>query len=180
MKKRIQSLLTASALLLVSVIATAAQQEHQHQHDTQRPADQHQHDTMDMSAMMKEPHHVLAMAYLQNLATFGKALRDNVDSTKSVDGDFARAAVSEMRRSFDSMQQHVADHMKSMPADMQSHMNMMMQGMNAHTSAINQSLTALEREIQAETPSATKVSASAAEIVKHIDEMGKSHGDHKM
>jgi hypothetical protein len=78
------------------------------------------------------------------------------------------------------MQQHMADHMKSMPADMQSHMGMMMQGMDAHLSAIKQSLTALERETQADMPSASKVSASAGEIVKHIDEMGHSHGDHKM
>lgn len=161
-------------LVLAMAIAAAAQHEHHAQPPQQKPG------SMDMSTMMQEPHHVLAMSYMQNLATFAKALRDQVDSTKTVDAEFARAAATEMRRSFDSMQQHMADHMKSMPADMQSHMGMIMNEMDTHVSAIKQSLTALEREIQVETPSASKVSASAGEIVKHLDEMGHSHADHKM
>ena len=161
-------------IVLASAIGGAAQHEHHAEPAQQKPG------SMDMSKMMQEPHHVLAMAYMQNLAAFAKALRDQTDSAKTVDGEFARAAVSEMRRSFDATQQHMADNMKSMPADMQPHMSMMMQGMDTHLSAIKQSLTALEREILADTPSATKISASAGEIVKHIDEMGQSHADHKM
>lgn len=174
MKNRTISMIVAiSALVFTSAIGAA-----QHQHPAQ--TDQQKSGSMDMSKMMQEPHHVLAMAYVQNLATFAKALRDQVDSTKTVDGEFARAAVAEMRRSFDSMQQHMADHMKAMPADMQSHMGMMMQGMDAHVSAIKQSLAALEREIQADTPSASKVSTSAGEIVKHSGEMGSAPMQHKM
>ena len=161
-------------LMLASAIGAAAQHEHHTQPAQQKPA------SMDMGKMMQEPRHVLAMAYMQNLAAFAKALHDQTDSTKTVDGEFARVAVSEMRRSFDATQQHIADHMKSMPADMQSHMGMMMQAMDTHLSAIKQSLTALEREIQADTPSASKVSTSAGEIVKHIEEMGHSHTEHKM
>jgi hypothetical protein len=161
-------------LMLASAIGAASQHEHHTQPPQQKPG------SMDMNKMMQDPHHVLSMAYMQNLATFARGLRNQVDSTKTVDGEFARTAVSEMRRSFDAMQQHVADHMKSMPADMQSHMSTVMQAMDTHVSAIKQSLTSLEREIQADTPSASKVSASAGEIVKHIDEMGQSHGDHKM
>ena len=161
-------------LVVASAIGAAAQHEHHTQPAQQKPA------SMDMGKMMQEPRHVLAMAYMQNLAAFAKALHDQTDSTKTVDGEFARVAVSEMRRSFDAMQQHMADHMKSMPGDMQSHMGMMMQAMDTHLSAIKQSLTALEREIQADTPSATTISASAGEIVKHIGEMGHSHGEHKM
>lgn len=172
--KSISMFVAILMIVLASAIGGAAQHEHHAQPTQQKPG------SMDMSKMMQEPHHVLVMAYMQNLATFAKGLRDQVDSSKTVDGEFARAAVSEMRRSFDAIQQHMADHTKSMPADMQSHMGMMMQGMDTHLSAIKQSLTALEREIQADTPSANKVSASAGEIVNHIDEMGHSHGEHKM
>jgi hypothetical protein len=162
------------ALVFTSAIGAGAQ------HELQGQMKQPQSGSMDMSKMMQDPHRVLATAYVQNLATFAKALRDQVDSTRSVDGEFARAAVAEMRRSFDSMQQHMADHMKAMPADMSSHMGMMMPGMDAHVSAIKQSLTALERELQADTPSASKVSASAAEIVKHTGEMGSAPMQLKM
>jgi len=167
-------ILAIFALVVISAIGAVGRHQHPAQNDQQMSG------SMDMSKMMQEPHHVLAMAYMQNLATFAKALRDQVDSTKTLDGEFARAAVAEMRRSFDSMQQHTADHMKAMPADMSSHMGMMMQGMDAHISAIKQSLSALERELQADTPSTSKVSASACEIVKHSGEMGNAPMQHKM
>jgi hypothetical protein len=162
------------ALAFTGAIGAAAQHEHHAQKDQQKSG------SMDMNKMMQEPHHVLAMAYMQTLATFAKGLRDQVDSTQKVDSEFARAAVGEMRRSFDSMQQQTADHMKSMPAEMQSHMSTMMKQMDTHISTIKESLTALEREIQADTPSPSKISASAGEIVKHIEQMGQSHGKHKM
>lgn len=164
----------AAVLVLVCASAVGATQHEHHGQANQKPSG-----SMDMSKMAQEPHHVLAMAYMQNLSTFAKTLRDQVDSTKAVDAEFGRAAVAEMRRSFDSSQQHISDHMKAMPADMQSHMGMMMQGMDAHLSAIKQAITALEREIQADSPSAARVSMNAGDIVKHIAEMGASHGEHK-
>lgn len=180
MKTRTVSMIVAIlALVFTGAAGAVAQHQHPEQKDQQKSGSMDM-SKMDMSKMMQEPHHVLARAYVQNLTTFAKALRDQVDSTKTVDAEFARAALAEMRRSFDSMQQHMADHMKAMPADMSSHMGMMMQGMDAHVSAIKQSLTALEREIQADTPSASKVSSSAGEIVKHTGEMGSSSPQHKM
>jgi len=186
MKTRVYSIaLMIIALAFMSAAGMAAQHEG---HGAKKPPPEStkptgkqgdtQHGSMDMSKMMQEPHHVLAMAYLQNVAGFAKALHHQVQATKTVDADFARAAVAEMRRSFDTMQQHMAEHMKAMPADMQSHTGMM-QGMEAHISAIRQSLTALERDIQADAPAASKVSERAAEIIKHIDEMAHPHGGHK-
>jgi hypothetical protein len=51
---------------------------------------------------------------------------------------------------------------------------------SAHVSAIKQNFTALEHEIQADEPSASKISASPDEIVKHTGEMGNSSTQHKM
>ena len=73
------------------------------------------HDQM-MAGMSKEPHHVLAMAYHQNLATFAKSLHERTMQASSVNVEFARAAVTEMRRSFDQMKQHHQEHMQAMNA----------------------------------------------------------------
>lgn len=62
--------------------------------------------TPGMAAMMAGPHHALAMAYGENLATFAKAL--NVDASRSnvVNLELANPATMEMRRSFDQMKVH--------------------------------------------------------------------------
>ena len=184
MKRKAYSIILAFMIMFISAVVAPAQ-EPQHQHGEKKPPaqetakkDAQQHGSPDMNKMMQEPHHVLAMAYVENLARFAKALRNQVEATKSVDPDFARAAVGELRRSFDTMQQHLAEHSKAMPADQGSHTGAM-QAMNAHISAIRQSLTMLEREIEAASPQASKVSERAAEIIEHIDEMSHSHGEHK-
>lgn len=180
MKKRTVTNIVMAFALMVGVMNVSAQE---HQHGEKKPPaqeakkDAHQHGSMDMSKMMQEPRHVLAMAYAENMTTFAKALRDQVEATKSVDPDFARAAAGELRRSFDTMQQHLAEHSKAMPADHGGQMGAM-QAMNPHASAIRQSLTALEREIEAAAPQASKISERAAEIIKHIDEMSHSHSEH--
>ncbi|MBK5292225.1 MAG: hypothetical protein JJE04_11175 [Acidobacteriia bacterium] len=56
-----------------------------------------------MMAMANEPHHVPAMAYHQNLATFAKRLHKQAMGASSVNVEFAQAAVAEMRRSFGQM-----------------------------------------------------------------------------
>jgi hypothetical protein len=184
MKRRtVTSIMMVFALMMFSVISVPAQQ-HQHHHgETKAPAqeakkDAHQHGSTTTASMTQEPHHILAMAYAENLATFAKALRSQVEAAKSVDADFTRAAVTELRRSFDTMQQHLGEHTRTMPAAQGEHAGMM-QTMNAHVSAIRLSITALEREIEATTPSASKILERAAEIIKHIDEMAHAHGGHK-
>src|ERR1035438_3275245 len=67
-----------------------------------------------MSGMMSGPHHVLAMAYRENLITFARALQTQVAQSKIVDLDLARPATAEMRRSFDQMNLHHKAHMAMM------------------------------------------------------------------
>lgn len=180
MKTRLY-LVTLSAIALFLMSAAGANAQHEHHGQPKPPAqtgkeDSKQSGSMDMSQMMREPNHVLARAYLQNVATFARALRDQVGSAKSVDVDFARAAVAEMRRSFDAMQQRLTEHKKSMPADMQSHMGMMQ---DEHVTQIRQALELLERDVQADAPVASKLTGRADEIIKHIEMMATSHGGHK-
>jgi hypothetical protein len=182
-RSSVTSILIVFALLMFAVISVRAQ-EHQHHHEEKKAPAQdsahnaHKHGSVEIGSMAQEPHHLLAMAYAENMATFAKTLRDKVDAAKSLDGDFARAAVTEIRRSFDTMQQHLGEHTRTIPAGNEGHAGMM-RAMNAHVSAIRLSITALEREIEAATPQADKVSERAAEIIKHIDEMAHAHGGHK-
>lgn len=137
------------------------------------------HDKMDMShdhmKMASEPHHVLAMAYHQNLAAFAKALHEQTMPAGPLNLDFSRAAVSEMRRSFDQMKQHHQEHMKGMSADKHAKMTGMMEKMGTGQAEMNTHLTDLEQELLSATPDPKKVSALASRLHTHIAEMAKMH-----
>lgn len=137
------------------------------------------HDKMGMShdqmKMASEPHHVLAMAYHQNLAAFSKALHEQTMNAGPLNLEFARAAVSEMRRSFDQMKQHHQEHMKGMSADKHAKMTGMMEKMGSGQAEMNTQITDLEQELRAATPDAKKVSDLAGRLHKHLGEMAKMH-----
>ncbi|HKQ05608.1 MAG TPA: hypothetical protein VJ464_10780 [Blastocatellia bacterium] len=179
MKARVYStVLAIITFAFVSVVSAMAQ--HEHQHGGQKPPAQ-SGKPADMSAMMNGPHHLLAMAYARNISSFAAVLHEQAGKSNSVDADLARAATAEIRRSFDAMQQHMQEHMNGMGGDMQSHLSMM-QGADAHVTAIKQHLTALERDVQADTLNARSIADHAAEIHKHADEMAgaQSGHEHKM
>lgn len=208
-EKAYPKILMIAALLLGGAVSIRAQHE---QHGQQKPPAQAgqqankqmdmQHGSMNTSTIIDDGHDVLAMAYMQNVAAFARTLKDRVDSTKSVDVDFARVAVVEMRRSFDTMQQHMTEHKRSMPAEtqsqagMQAHAGMqtpagtqpatgtqshaaMMQGEDQHLLELRQTLELLEREVGSNSPRADKISERAAAIIKHIEMMAMSSGGHK-
>jgi len=131
---------------------------------------------MDMSAMMQEPHHQLAMAYKQNLENFAKALRDEAAKTTMVNPEFSRDAVSEMKRSFGLMQQHHQDHMKTIDDKMKAHMSDMMKQMEAQDSAIKEALAGLDKEVQNSAPDSKNISNYVDAILKNCD-MSKMHGE---
>ena len=122
-----------------------------------------------MSGMMGGPHHVLAMAYRDNIATFGRALRGQLASSPTVNLDLARPAVAEMRRSFDQMKEH---HQAQMMMDnTKPAMSEPMKHMEAHLSAVGEHLTALESELNAATPSPAKASEHTNMILKECGGM---------
>ena len=138
---------------------------------------------MDTSAMKQEPHHVLAMAYKENLENFAKALRHEAGQTKPINPEFARAAVAEMKRSFDQMQEHHQDHMKTMSDQMKAQMADLTKQMDAHNAAIGEYLAALDKEVQTAAPDAKSVLKDVDGILKNCDEMSTMHAgamDHKM
>ena len=177
----------AATILSVSGAAAIRQQEHSgmppSSKQSQGQMPQHQQGMMDMSTMKQEPHHLLATAYKDNLVNFAKALRQEAAGVKPVNPEFARAAVAEMKRSFDQMQQHHQDHMKTMDEKMKAQMAGSMKQMDAHHSAIQEPLAALDKEVQTSAPDAKNISKYTAEILKHCEGMSKMHAgtmEHKM
>jgi polyhydroxyalkanoate synthesis regulator phasin len=152
--------LMALSLGAVGAIATAAE------HKGRSPMG------MDMA---HEPHHVLAMAYHRNLATFAKALHDQTAGASSVNVEFARTAVAEMRRSFDQMKQQHQACMQAMSPEMQTKMKDKMQQMEPHQNQLNEKLTALEQEVQAAVPDPKKVSTLASNVLTQLDAMSKMY-----
>lgn len=179
--KVVSTILMALSLGAFSSMAAIAQHEgHSTKKDPSQSTTQGKKEmSHDQMMMANEPHHVLAMAYHQNLAAFAKALHLQTASASSVNVEFARAAVAEMRRSFDQMKQHHQEHMQTMSAEMHAKMGGMMQQMETHQTELKTQLSALEQEVRLSTPDAKKVSTLAASVHTHLDAMSKMHPGHQ-
>jgi hypothetical protein len=160
-------MLSVVALMLFSTAGVLAQTKH---HDTSK---------MDMSAMMAEPHHALAMAYKQNIGTFAKVLHDQAMGSTPLDAGFAREAVAEMKRSLDQMEAHHAEHMGTMSEEMRSHMATMMKDMEAHGTMLKNAVNALEQDVKADHLDSKRIAADSASVLEHLDAMSKMHADKK-
>lgn len=122
------------------------------------------HDQYELMMMANEAHHVLAMAYNQNLATFAKTLHERTEHASSVNVEFVRAAGIEMRRSFDEMKLHHEAHVKTMSAEMHRKTSGMRKQMETQHTELIFLLDALAKEANLAAPDAKTVSALAANI----------------
>lgn len=174
MKTKAYPTIAVIALMLFSAVGALAQTEHQH--GAQKPM-QHDMSKMDMSSMMNEPYLVLAMAYMQNIGTFAKTLHNQAEGSSPPNAKFARAAVAEIKRSLDQMEEHHGEHMKMMSEEMRSHMASMMKHMEMHPSMLKDAVSALEKDVRADQPDSKQVAADSANALKHLDEMSKIHDD---
>lgn len=76
-----------------------------------------------MAGMMSGPHHVLAMAYGENLTTFARALNADASRSNMVSVELARPATAEIRRSFDQMKVHHQAQMSTVGTTMRMPMS---------------------------------------------------------
>jgi len=180
MKIRKHSIVSAAASLLALLMSGAATTV---MAQTRTPLSgkiaQHQEGMQGMSGMMGAPHHLLAMAYRDNLATFARALRGQVAQSKTVNLDLARPAVAEMMRSFDQMKQHHQAQLTIMGDRTKPPMPGTMQQMETHIAALSEHLTALESEVNVSTPDPKKVSEHTTEILKQCADMSAMHAKAK-
>src|SRR6266511_4429847 len=111
--KKYNSAVTTVAILLFWAAASVTTPAQHEGHGGQKPLAQenqlqsetrHQCGQMEMSTVTLN--HPLAMAYLQNIATLTRLLRDQVQQCNSVNGDFARDVTAEIWRNFDQLDRY--------------------------------------------------------------------------
>jgi len=97
-----------------------------------------------MEQMGRNPQHLLAMGYHSNLVNFARALEKVARQGGTVPVDFARAAVTEMRRSLAQMEIYQSEAIKTMPAELKAKQGEMTRMMDAHVSEMRGHLARLE------------------------------------
>src|SRR5262249_22695822 len=120
--RKYNSLITTAAVLLcwaaAGVMALARHEGHggqkppaPWQDNRRQPEMRRQGGQMERPMMTMTPNNLLAMSYLQNIATYARLLRDQVQQCGSVDGDFARDVTAEIWRSFDQLDRYRREQM---------------------------------------------------------------------
>ena len=178
MKTRVHfTIIGLLAFVLSTVLASAVQAQYPSQPSTnpQKKTTPSKHGSMNMSEMMREPHHVLAVAYKDNLTTFTKALNAQAKQGGPINTEFAKAAVAEIRRSFDQMNLHLQDHMTAMGSKVSMSMHGMEGQMETHLAPMREHLGELETEIQSATPDPKKVAEHTSEMLKHLNAVSAMH-----
>ena len=178
MRVNTRALLSATAIMLVLVIPSAAWAQHKHTQSGPKKAGMPGM-SAEMSKMMKSPHHTLMMAHMKSMSEFAKALRDQAIKPEALDVEFARAAVSELRHNLDAMEAIHQKHMQAMSAEMKSKMQMMMEKMEKDRSMLKDQVSALETDVQADKPDSKEVAAHTNALLKHFGMMSKMHGGSK-
>ncbi|MEO8647974.1 MAG: hypothetical protein ABI539_02290 [Acidobacteriota bacterium] len=174
-----------TAILTVAMLIAGA-----HGIDAQSKMAKMQDKPMDMSQMMKAPHHMLIMAHMKSMSEFTRTLHHQAMMPMALDAEFARAAVAELRHDFDAIAAIHQKHMGSMSPEMKSKMDgmspemkakmqVMMEKMDKERSLINDQVSALETDVKAKTPDSKQVAMHATALLKHLDMMSKMHGGTK-
>lgn len=175
MRVNTRALLAATAVMLIVVIPSAAWAQHKHTQSTQKKSGKPGM-SAEMAKMMKSPHHVLMTAHMNSMSEFARALRDQAVKPESLDVEFARSAVAELRHCLDAMEAIHQKHMQGMNAEMQSKMQTMMEKMGKDRSMVKDQVSALEADVQADKPDSKQVAAHANALLKHLGMMSKMHG----
>lgn len=129
---------------------------------------------IDMSATTNEPHRVLAMAFMQNIETFTKALGDQAQGGTLLSADFARAAVAEIRRNFDEAKTHHQEHVRTLLPGRPSRMTGMVDR-DMRDSRLKDAIDVLDKDVQDYTLNSKRIAADCASVLKYLDEMAKLH-----
>jgi hypothetical protein len=138
----------------------------------------HQHPEMHQmhQQMMKNPKHMLAMAYHKNLVTFGMALKKVAQQGETVPRDFARATITEMRRSADQMEIYHEEAARSLPAELKAQHAEMAKKMAAHLTGMRTELTQLENLAKGERVDSKEVLAHLQNLFKGCQGMCREGG----
>jgi hypothetical protein len=189
MRVNTRALLSATAIMLVLVIPSAAWAQHKHTQSTQKKSGMPGM-SAEMSKMMKSPHHMLMTAHMKTMSEFARTLRDQAVKPEALDVEFARAAVGELRHNLDAIEAIHQKHMQAMSAEMKakmeamsaemkSKMQMMMEKMDKDRAKLKDQVSALETDVQADKPDSKQVTADSNALIKHLGMMSKMNGGSK-
>ena len=175
MKTRVLStiLMTLSLGVFSATVATAQYTQTTPATTTQATTQSKDATAHNQMMMVNEPNYVLATSYHQSLLVFAKALHGQSVGATTVNVDFARSAVTEMRRGFDKMQTYNEAYMKTISAEVRANTATMMQGLETHRADLNVQLTALEKEVALDVPDTKKVATLTAAVQTQLDAMSK-------
>ena len=124
--------------------------------------------------MHADGHHTLMMAYQANALSFTKALWEMAADGKIENVILARAAVSEIKRSMEKMDEIHKIHMSTMgkmDAAMMEKMKPMMEKMEAEKAALMGHVQSLETLLQSNSPKAQEVEMHAAALLLKLEKM---------
>ena len=178
MRVNTRAFLSATAIMLVLLVPSAAWAQHKHTHGGQKTAGMAGMKA-EMSEMMKSPDHLLMMAHMKSMSEFATTLRDQAVKPGALDVDFARAAVAELRHCLDAMEAIHQKHMENMTAEMKSKMQLMMEKMAQQGAMVKDQVSALEADVQADKPDSKQVAAHSNALLKHFGMMSNMHGGSK-
>jgi GTPase Era involved in 16S rRNA processing len=179
MRVNTRALLSATAIMLVLVIPSAAWAQHKHTQSGEKSKPGMAGMKSEMSKMMKSPHHMLMTAHMKSMSEFARTLRDQAVKPEALDVEFARAAVAELKHNLDAMEAIREKHMQAMSAEMKSKMQMMMEKMAKDRSMVKDQVSALETDVQADKPDSKQVAAHANALLKQLGMMSKMGGGSK-
>ena len=171
MRMNTRALLSATAIILFLVIPSAAWAQHKHTNTPQQQTGM----KAEMSEMMKSPHHLLMMDHMKSMSAFATTLRNQALKPEALDIEFARAAVTELRHCLDAMEAIHQKHMDTMSPEMKAKMQMMMEKMEKEHSMVKAQVSALETDVQTDTPDSKQVAAHANALLKHSGMMSQMH-----
>ncbi len=183
MRLNARTLLSATAIMLILLIPSAAWAQHKHTQGGQKKPGMAGMKS-EMAKMMKSPHHMLMKAHLKTMSEFARTLRDQAVKPAALDVGFARAAVAELRHNLDAIdalrQKHMEAmspemkaKMEAMSAEMKSKMQMMMEKMDKDRAKLKDQVSALETDSQAGTPDSKQVAAHTNALLKQLGMMSK-------
>jgi|GEM_PF-1955105 len=126
--------------------------------------------------MMQNPKHMLAMAYHKNLVSFGWALKKVAQQGETIPRDFARATITEMRRSADQMEIYQEEAARSLPAELKAEHAAMAKKMGAHLTEMRIQLAQLENLAKGERVDSKEVLAHLQILLQGCEGMSREAG----
>ena len=178
MRLKTRAMLSATAIMLVLVITSAASAQHKDTQSGKKKADMPGM-SAEMSEKMKSPLHMLMTAHMKTMSEFARTLHEQAVKPEALDVEFARAAVAELRHNLDAMEAIHQKHMQAMSAEMKLKMQMMMEKMDKDRLMVKDQVSALETDVQADKPNSKQVAAHSDALLKHFGMMSKMHSGNK-